>query len=130
MSETVIKVILALVPFVTLFGGFLILHWGSLRTVLVTCVVEFVIIVTYYQTSPVQGVEAALWGSVAVWPTLFVTFTAQIFGHIYKQTGLMRVMLDSIGSLFPKEEKRGRAMALLGPIRGCSPISKGAPRIR
>ena len=74
--------------------------------------------VLYFKTAPVHAGEAALWGSVAVWPTLFVTFTAQIFGFCYRQTGLMRIMLDSIGSLFPKHEVEGRAFALLSPISG------------
>jgi lactate permease len=59
-----------------------------------------------------------LWGNVSVWPTLFVTFTAQIFGYCYRRTGLMRVMIDSISELFPRHERQGRAFALLSPISG------------
>lgn len=116
--DSIVQLVLALIPFVTLFGGFLIFHWGSLKTVFVTCIIEFIIVVIYFKTSPTHGVEAALWGSVAVWPTLFVTFTAQIFGYCYLQTGLMRVMLDSVAALFPKHENEGCAFALLSPIAG------------
>jgi L-lactate permease len=114
----IIKLALTLVPFVSLFGGFLICHWGSLKTVFVTCILEFIIILTYYQASAMQGIEAAVWGNVSVWPTVFVTFTAQIFGYCYRQTGLMRVMLDSIGALFHKNHAEGQAVALLSPIAG------------
>lgn len=117
-TETIVKVILALLPFVSLFGGFLVFHWGSLKTVIVTCLIEFAVAVAYYHASPTQSAEAALWGSVAVWPTLLITFTAQIFGYCYRKTGLMRVMLDSISELLPKSEVGGHAFALLGPISG------------
>lgn len=117
-TAIVIKVVLALLPFVSLFGGFLVLHWGSLKTVVITCVIEFIVAVAYYQASPLQSAEAAIWGSVAVWPTLFITFTAQIFGYCYRKTGLMRVMLDSIGELLPKSDVGGHALALLGPVSG------------
>ena len=117
-SNTSVKVALALVPFITLFGGLLVFHWGSLKTVVVTCVVEFVIAVLFYKASPLHSVEAALWGNVAVWPTLLITFVAQIFGYCYKRTGLMRVMLDSISGLLPAGERDGRAFALLAPVSG------------
>jgi L-lactate permease len=116
-TDTIIKIVLALVPFVSLFGGFLLFHWGSLKTVVITCVIEFIIAVVYYHGSPMQTAEAALWGSVAVWPTLLITFTAQIFGYCYRKTGLMRVMLDSISELLPRDEV-GHACALLGPVAG------------
>ncbi|HUN99705.1 MAG TPA: hypothetical protein VMU69_26175 [Bradyrhizobium sp.] len=115
---TILKVALALLPFLSLFGGFLIFHWGSLKTVVVTCVIEFIIAVAYFKASPLQSAEAALWGSVAVWPTLLITFTAQIFGYCYRKTGLMRVMLDSISELLPRNEVTGHACALLGPVSG------------
>ena len=116
-TDTIVKIVLALLPFVSLFGGFLLFHWGSLKTVVITCLLEFIIAVAYYHGSPVQTAEAALWGSVAVWPTLLITFTAQIFGYCYRKTGLMRVMLDSISELLPRDEV-GHACALLGPVAG------------
>lgn len=117
-TEAIIRVVLALLPFVSLFGSFLIFHWGSLKTVFVTCIIEFVIAVAYYKASLTQSAEATIWGSVAVWPTLLITFAAQIFGYCYRKTGLMRVMLDSIAALLPKSEVGGHAFALLGPISG------------
>lgn len=32
-TDSIIQLVLALIPFVSLFGGFLIFHWGSLKTV-------------------------------------------------------------------------------------------------
>ncbi|HTH99021.1 MAG TPA: hypothetical protein VL574_16510, partial [Stellaceae bacterium] len=117
-TETIIKLVLAFVPFVVLFAGFLLFHWGSLKTVLIACAIEFVIAVAYYHASPIRSAEAALWGNVAVWPTLLVTLTAQIFGYCYRRTGLMRVMLDSISGLLPRQETTGHAFALLAPVAG------------
>jgi len=117
-TETAIKLILAILPFISLFGGFLLFHWGSLKTVMVTCLLEFIVSVAFYKAAPLASAEAALWGNVAVWPTLAITFTAQIFGHCYRRTGLMRVMIDSMAAMLPRGTVGGRAFALLAPVAG------------
>lgn len=60
-TDSIVQLVLALVPFVALFGGFLIFHWGSLKTVFITCIIEFAIVILYFKSPPLHATEAAIW---------------------------------------------------------------------
>lgn len=116
--KTLIDLVIVLIPFVLLFAGFLVFRMGSLKTCLYTMVLEFIIVWTYYRAAPVHSVEAAIWGNITLWSGLTLIWAGQMFGYIYRRTGLMKVLLDSIESIFPRGNREGRAVTLIAPLSG------------
>lgn len=116
--DTTIKLIIALLPFTVLFAGMLMFRWGSLRTCLYACLLEFVVVWSYYHASLARSLEAALWGTLTLWSAITVIWAGQIFGHMYRRTGLMKYFVSSVESIFPKKDLEGRAMTLLAPVSG------------
>src|SRR5580658_381396 len=99
--KTTIDVIIAMLPIVTLFVGFLV--W----------IIEVLIVRFYYFQAPVKIIEGSLWGIITIWSGFLVLYTGQIFGQSYRSTGLLSVLLDSVGSLLPQQDKEARALALV-----------------
>lgn len=116
--ETTLRLIIALLPFAVLFAGLLLFRWGSLRTCLYACALEFVVVWTYYHASLGRSLEAAVWGTLTLWSAITVIWAGQIFGHMYRKTGLMKYFVNSVESIFPKKDLEGRAMTLLAPVSG------------
>ena len=53
-----------------------------------------------------------------MWSGFLVLYTGQIFGQAYRNTGLLRVLLESVQSILPKRDQEGRAVALVSLING------------
>jgi lactate permease len=65
-----------------------------------------------------KSIEASLWGNVTMWTGFLVLYTGQIFGQAFRTTGLLRVLLDSVESILPAQDKEGRAVALVSVVGG------------
>ena len=107
------KVFLALLPFATLVAGFLLFRLSALMTAILTCVVEFIIVLVYYDVSAIHSIEAGLWGNLTMWSVFILLWSGQIFGQAFRSTGLIPVLLDSFGSLSPESDRQGRALTMV-----------------
>jgi lactate permease len=116
--QATIEIILALLPFAVLVAGFLVFRLDSLQTSLAAWIAEFAIIFGYYHMGLLKSVESALWGGLTMWTGFLVVYTGMIFGQAYRTTGLLRVLLDSVESIFPARDKEGRAIALVAVVGG------------
>jgi lactate permease len=116
--DTTIKVIIALLPFAMLVAGFLVFRLNALMTALWTCLLEFAVVLTYYQASPIKSIEAGLWGNLTMWSVFLLLWSGQIFGHTYRETGLIQVLLKSVESIFPSRDKEGQALAMITLLSG------------
>jgi lactate permease len=105
-------------PFATLIAGFLLFRLSALMTAILTCVVEFIVVVTYFHMSPIRSVEAALWGNLTMWSVFVLLWSGQIFGQTFRATGLIPVLLDSFGSMSPAGDRQGRALTMITLLSG------------
>jgi lactate permease len=87
-------------------------------TAILTCAVEFIVVVSYFHMAPVRSVEAALWGNLTMWSVFILLWSGQIFGQTFRATGLIPVLLDSFGSLSPAKDRQGRALTMVTLLSG------------
>lgn len=87
-------------------------------TAILTCAVEFIVVVSYFHLSPVRSVEAAVWGNLTMWSVFILLWSGQIFGQTFRATGLIPVLLDSFGSLSPARDRQGRALTMVTLLSG------------
>jgi lactate permease len=116
--HTIGETVFALLPFGVLVAGFLVFGLSALMTALWTCIVEFAVVLAYYHTSPVRSIEAGLWGNLTMWSVFLLLWSGQIFGHAFRATGLMSVLLDSFGSIWPAKDKQGRGLTMIALLSG------------
>ncbi len=116
--KTAIDVIIALLPIATLFVGFLVFRLSAFKASFYAWILELVVVLAYYQQPPGKVVEASLWGIITIWSGFLVLYTGQIFGQAYRSTGLLAVLLNSVGSLVPAHDKQAQALALVVVIGG------------
>jgi lactate permease len=91
---------------------------SALMTAILTCVVEFIVVVTYFHLSPVRSIEAGLWGNLTMWSVFILLWSGQIFGQTFRATGLIPVLLDSFGSISPATDRQGRALTMITLLSG------------
>jgi lactate permease len=111
-------VIFTLLPFAVLFSAFLIFKMDALQASLSAWVVELVIVLTYYHMTFLRSLEASIWGNLAMWTGFLVLYSGQIFGQAYRSTGLLQILLDSIRSILPSQDKEGKSIALVTLVSG------------
>jgi lactate permease len=114
----VLEVILALLPVITLFICFLVFRLTAFRTSLCAFIVEVVVVMSYYHQPPLKVLEASVWGILTIWSGFLVVYVGQIFGQAYRNTGLLAVLLESVGSIIPDGEKEAKALALVAIVGG------------
>ena len=68
--------------------------------------------------SPLASIKASLWGNLAMWTGFLVLYTGHIFGQAYRSTGLLEILLDSVQSILPSSDQKGRAVALVAIVGG------------
>jgi lactate permease len=117
-THTTEETIVALLPFAMLVAGFLVFRLSALMTALWTCIVEFVVVLSYYHASPVRSIEAGLWGNLTMWSVFLLLWSGQIFGHAFRATGLIPVLLESFGSILPTKDRQGRALTMVALLSG------------
>jgi L-lactate permease len=116
--KTTLDVILAVLPIVALFVGFLVFRLTAFTTSFCAWLIEVVVVLAYYRQTPLKVIEGSLWGIITIWSGFLVLYTGQIFGQAYRSTGLLKVLLDSVGSILPPDDKEARALALVVVIGG------------
>ncbi|HQT38002.1 MAG TPA: L-lactate permease [Acidocella sp.] len=116
--KTAIEFAMALLPIGMLFACFLFFKLSAFRTSLLAWLVEVLVVIVYYHESPLKVLEASAWGIITIWTGFLVLFTGQIFGQAYRSTGLLTILLRSVGSIVPKQEKEAQALALVVVIGG------------
>lgn len=116
--KTAIDVIIALLPIAALFVGFLVFKLSAFRASFYAWILELVVVLSYYQQAPLKVIEASLWGIITIWSGFLVLYTGQIFGQAYRSTGLLAVLLHSVGSIVPARDKQAQALALVVVIGG------------
>ena len=116
--KTTIDVIIALLPIAALFVGFLVFKLTAFKASFYAWILELVVVLAYYQQAPLKVIEASLWGIVTIWSGFLVLYTGQIFGLAYRSTGLLAVLLNSVGSIVPARDKQAQALALVVVIGG------------
>jgi lactate permease len=116
--HTAIEFVLALLPIAALFVCFLGFKLSAFKTSLYAWLLELVVVVFYYHQTPVKVFEASLWGIITIWSGFLVLYTGQIFGQAYRSTGLLAIMLKSVGAILPAQEKEAQALALVVVVGG------------
>ena len=118
LLKTTIDVVVALLPIAALFLCFLVFKLTAFKASFYTWVLELVVVLVYYHQAPLQVFEASLWGIVTIWSGFLVLYTGQIFGQAYRSTGLLAILLGSVGSILPAHDKQAKALALVVVIGG------------
>jgi len=116
--KTTIDVIVAVLPIVALFIGFLVFRLSAFTTSFCAWVIEVIVVLAYYGQTPLKVVEGSLWGIITIWSGFLVLYTGQIFGQAYRSTGLLAVLLESVGSILPAHDKEAKGLALVVVIGG------------
>jgi lactate permease len=116
--NTTTDFVIAFIPIVALFVGFLAFKLTAFKASFYAWILELVVVLAYYHQPPLRVIEASLWGIVTIWSGFLVLYTGQIFGQAYRNTGLLEVLLKSVGSILPAEDKQGQALALVVVIGG------------
>ena len=116
--KTTIDVIIALLPITALFISFLVFRLTAFKASFYAWILELVVVLAYYQQPPLKVIEASLWGIVTIWSGFLVLYTGQIFGQAYRSTGLLAVLLKSVGSILPAHDKQGPGALLVVVIGG------------
>ena len=116
--KTTLEVIIALLPIAALFIAFLVFKLSAFQASFFAWILELIVVLVYYQQAPLKIIEASLWGIITIWSGFLVLYTGQIFGQAYRSTGLLGVLLSSVGSLVPAHDKQAQALALVVVIGG------------
>jgi lactate permease len=115
---TTTKIIIALLPFAMLVAGFLVFRLSALMTAMWTCLVEFAVVLAYYHASPIHSIKAGLWGNLTMWSAFLLLWSGQVFGHTYRETGLISVLLKSVESIFPSKDPKGQGLTMIALLSG------------
>jgi lactate permease len=85
----------------------------ALRASLFAWAVEFVLVLVFYRMPLLRTLEASAWGNLTMWTGFLVLYTGQIFGQVYRSTGLLEILLESIRSILPRHDQEGRSIVLV-----------------
>ena len=116
MDNLVLQIIMAILPFVVLFVGFIAFKADALKLSLIVLVLELLICAILYQKDPLSLIESSLWGNITLWTGFLVLWTGQVFGACYRSTGLLDILLNSLGKIMPTKE--GKSMTLVTVVAG------------
>jgi len=117
-SVNSLKVVVTLLPFAVLFAAFLIFKLDALQASLSAWILELVVVLAFYHMAPVKTFEASIYGNITVWTGFLVLYTGHIFGQAYRSTGLLEILLDSVQSILPSWDQKGRALTLVTIVGG------------
>src|SRR5699024_5239490 len=99
MDSSVLQIVMALLPFAVLFVGFMVFKADALKLSLVVWVLEVAVCGFLYQMDIVRIVESSLWGNITLWTGFLVLWTGQVFGSCYRSTGLLNILLSTLGKI-------------------------------
>ena len=116
--KTTIDVLVAMLPVVALFVGFLVFKLSAFVTSLCAFIIELLVVLVYYRHDPLKVAAGSLWGIITIWSGFLVLYTGQIFGQAYRSTGLLAVLLESVGSILSPDDQEAKALSLVVVIGG------------
>ena len=116
MDSSVLQIVMALLPFAVLFVGFMVFKADALKLSLVVWVLEVAVCGFLYQMDIVRIVESSLWGNITLWTGFLVLWTGQVFGSCYRSTGLLNILLSTLGKIMPTKE--GKSLTLVTVVAG------------
>ena len=116
MDNLALQIIMVLLPFVILFVGFIVFKADALKLSIIVLVVELLICGVMYKMNPLRLIESSLWGNITLWTGFLVLWTGQVFGACYRSTGLLDILLSSLGKIMPTKE--GKSMTLVTVVAG------------
>lgn len=116
MDGGILQIILALLPFAVLFVGFTVFKADALKLSLAVWVLELVVCFGMYRMDPVKLIQSSLWGNITLWTGFLVLWSGQVFGSCYRSTGLLDILLNTLGRIMPSKE--GKATTLVTVVAG------------
>lgn len=116
MGATALQIVMALLPFVVLLIGFVVFKADALKLSLIVWVLELLICGFVYQTDILTLLTSSIWGNITLWTGFLVLWTGQVFGQCYRQTGLLDVLLNTLGRIMPNKE--GKSLTLVTVVAG------------
>lgn len=114
--DTASQIALALLPFAVLLAGFLALGMGALKLSLYVWILEFFIVLFFYDMPASKALAASAWGNITIWNGFLVLWTGQIFGQCFRTTGALAVLLGTLDRILPT--KAGKAVTLCSVVGG------------
>ena len=116
--KATLDIAFTLLPFAVLFVAFLVFKLSAFKASSCAWALEIALALGYYHMSLRRSIEASLWGNLTMWAAFLVLYTGQIFGQSYRNTGLLRILLESIQSILPSWDQEGQAVALVTIVGG------------
>lgn len=116
MDDTMLYVIMALLPFAVLFIGFIAFKADALKLSLIVWVLELATCAFVYHMDVIRLIESSLWGNLTLWTGFLVLWTGQVFGSCYRSTGLLNILLNTLGKIMPTKE--GKSLTLVTVVAG------------
>jgi L-lactate permease len=123
MDSTSLLIIVVLVPFVALFVGFMVFKADALLLSAIVLALEIIICNFFFDVSPLKLLESSLWGCILLWTGALLIWAAQIFSYCYQITGLLDVLLNTLGKIMPTKE--GKALMLVSVVGGYLGVLNG-----
>jgi len=111
-----LKLSVALLPFAVLLVGFIVFRMSALKLSFYVWMLEVAVALILYHMGILKLFGSSIWGNLAIWSGFAVLYTGQIFGQNIRSTGILKVMLDTLGKLHPS--KAGRAVSLSSVVGG------------
>lgn len=112
----VLQIVMALLPFAVMLVGFIVFKADALKLSFIVWILELVICLGLYQKNPLELLNSSIWGNVTLWTGFLVLWSGQIFGACYRNTGLLDVLLSTLGKIMPTKE--GKAVTLVTVVGG------------
>ncbi|ASI13986.1 multipass membrane protein [Candidatus Mancarchaeum acidiphilum] len=114
MGSLIIGAVTLIIPLVALFISFMFAKLDALKSAFVGFIVELAMVVLFYPSARI--VDASIWGTFETYSIFGVIWTGMIFGIMYRETGLLRRLLDVLHSVI--HSGWGLVAALGGVIQG------------
>jgi len=108
---TTIDLVVALLPIVALFVGFLVFKLTAFKTSFYAWILELVVVLAYYHQAPLKVIEGSLWGIVTIWSgflvlcfssgawALAILLLSFLFTQIWPQYGILMLISGAAISL-------------------------------
>ncbi len=105
-----LQVFFALIAFALLIIGFTVFRMDALKLSAYIWILEIVLAWGVFDLSLPKVIQASIWGNIAMWTGFLVLYSGQVFGQSFRTTGMLRVLLDTLGNVLPSKE--GKALTL------------------
>lgn len=116
MGGSAIQIIMALLPFAVMLIGFTAFKADALKLSAIVWVLELVICGVLYHVDPIKLMTSSIWGNITLWTGFLVMWTGQVFGSCFRSTGLLNILLDTLGKILPTKE--GKSFTLCTVVAG------------